>query len=217
MRSSSDTRTVVRGAALVGAGAGAFALGAVAMGAAAIGAVAIGAMAVRRLAIRSVAIDRTVLRSVRIGDLSVARLHAHDIESGSTKPDSGLILTASPFNVTDTIARVTRTLDGRGVRLFAQIDHSGEAARVGLTMRPTQVLIFGTPSSGTPIMLAAPTAALDLPLKLLVSEDESGRTWLAYNSPAYLKQRHGVPAALLSTIDVVDQLVAAALAAPDHA
>lgn len=194
------------GAALVGAGVGAFAIGA-----AAVGAMAIGAMAIGRLAIRRVAIDRAVLRSVRIGDLTVARLHTHEVEPDQSRSHSGIIQLASPFGVDETVARITRTLDAKGVRLFAQIDHSGEAARAGLTMRPTQVLIFGNPVAGTPIMLAAPTAAIDLPLKLLVAEDDSARTWITYHSLAYLKERHGVPDALLSKIDVMERLLAAAL------
>ena len=175
------------------------------------GAVAIGAMAIGRLAMRRVAIEKAVLRSVRIGDLTVARLHVHDVDSGRSPLHNGIIQTASPFSVDETVARITRTLESKGVRLFAQIDHSGEAVKAGMTMRPTQLLIFGNPIAGTPIMLAAPTAAIDLPLKLLISEDESGRTWIAYDSPASLKERHGIPDALLSRIDVTDRLLTAAL------
>lgn len=203
---SRPAQLAVGGAALGAGAAGAFAIGAMAMGA-----VAIGAMAIGRLALGRVAIDRAVLRSVKIGDLTVARLHAHGVDAGQPLSDGGIMHIASPFAVEDTVARITRTLEARGIRLFAQIDHSGEAAKAGLSMRPTQLLIAGHPAAGTPVMLAAPTAAIDLPLRILVSEDESGRTWIAYNSPAYLKERHGVPDALLSKIDVVPQLMAAAL------
>jgi uncharacterized protein (DUF302 family) len=196
----------VGGAALGAGAAGVFAIGAVALGA-----VAIGAMAIGRLALGRVAIERAELKSVRIGDLTVARLHAGAINGGQSVSDSGILHIASPFGVDDTVARITRTLEARGVRLFAEIDHSAEAAKAGLSMRPTRLLIAGNPAAGTPLMLAAPLAAIDLPLKILVSEDESGRTWIAYNSPAYLKARHGVPDALLSSIDVVPQLMTAAL------
>jgi len=175
------------------------------------GAVAIGAMAIGRLALGRVAIDRAVLKSVRIGDLTVARLHTNGVDSGRPLSENGILHIASPFAVDETVARITRTLEAKGVRLFAQIDHSGEAANAGVSMRPTRLLIAGNPAVGTPLMLAAPAAAIDLPLKLLVSEDESGRTWIAYNSPAYLRWRHGLPDALLSNIDVVPQLMTAAL------
>src|SRR3989441_6232334 len=89
----------------------------------------------------------------------------------------------------------------KGVTLFALVDHSGEAAKVGITMPPTKLLIFGTPKAGTPLMLAAPSVAIDLPLKILVSEDAQGRAWLSYNSPAYLQERHGVPQGLLPNIE----------------
>jgi len=204
--SSYPPHLAVRGAALGAGAAGAFAIGAVAMGA-----VAIGAMAIGRLALGRVAIDRAVLKSVRIGDLTVARLHTNGVDSGRPLSENGILHIASPFAVDETVARITRTLEAKGVRLFAQIDHSGEAANAGVSMRPTRLLIAGNPAVGTPLMLAAPAAAIDLPLKLLVSEDESGRTWIAYNSPAYLRWRHGVPDALLSNIDVVPQLMTAAL------
>ena len=207
MQGSSRTQSLaVRGAALVGAGAGAFAVGA-----AAVGAVAIGAVAIGRLAMRRVAIEKAALRSVRIGDLTVARLHVHDLDSSRSPLHNGIIQTASPFNVDETVARITRTLESRGVRLVALVDHSGDAAKAGLTMRPTQLLIAGNPAAGTPLMLAAPTVAIDLPLKILVSEDESGRTWIAYNNPAYLKERHGIPEALLSRIEGLERLVTDAL------
>ena len=207
MRGKSRPPQMALGGAALGAGAaGAFALGAMA-----IGTVAIGAMAIGRLALGRVAIDRAVLGSVKIGDLTVARLRTHGVASGQSLPDNGILHIASAFAVEETVGRITRALEAKGVRLFAHIDHSGEAAKAGLSMRPTHVLIAGNPSAGTPLMLAAPTAAIDLPLKILVSEDESGRTWVAYDSPVYLKARHGLPDALLSSIDVVPQLMAAAL------
>jgi uncharacterized protein (DUF302 family) len=98
----------------------------------------------------------------------------------------------------------------REIALFALIDHSGEAAKVGLKMPPTKLLIFGSPKGGTPLMLAAPSVALDLPLKILVSEDAEGKVWLSYNSPDYLKERHGLPSNLLPNIAVIKTLVATA-------
>jgi len=94
--------------------------------------------------------------------------------------------------------------------LFALVDHSGEAAKVGMTMPPTKLLIFGSPRAGTPIMLAAPTAALDLPLKILVHEDPAGKVWITYNAPTYLQQRHGIPNELMSNIAVIEQLARSA-------
>jgi uncharacterized protein (DUF302 family) len=86
------------------------------------------------------------------------------------------------------------------VALFALVDHSGEAEKAGMKMRPTKLLIFGNPKAGTPVMLAAPSIAIDLPLKILVSEDESGRVWISYNSADYLQSRHNVPAELMNNI-----------------
>ncbi len=98
-----------------------------------------------------------------------------------------------------------------GVQVFALIDHSGEAGKVGMKMRPTKLLIFGNPKGGTPLMIAAPSLAIDLPLKALVSEDEDGKLWVSYNSPEYLQQRHGVPQDLIKNIAVVGTLVAKAV------
>ena len=101
-------------------------------------------------------------------------------------------------------------LEAKGVSLFALIDHSGEAKKVGMKMRPTKLLIFGSPSAGTPLMLAAPSLALDLPLKVLIREDDNGRVWVSYNSPDYLKERHGLPQELLHNIAIVETLAATA-------
>jgi uncharacterized protein (DUF302 family) len=97
------------------------------------------------------------------------------------------------------------------VKVFAVIDHSGEAEKVGMKMRPTKVVIFGSPKAGTPLMVAAPTLAIDLPLKALVWEDEDGKVWVSYNSPEYLQQRHGVPEDLIKNIAVAGALVARAV------
>jgi uncharacterized protein (DUF302 family) len=91
------------------------------------------------------------------------------------------------------------------------VDHSGEAEKAGLKMPSTKLLIFGSPKAGTPLMLASPSVAIDLPLKILVSEDEQGKAWVSYNSPEYLGQRHGLPAELLQNIAVVETLAAKAV------
>jgi uncharacterized protein (DUF302 family) len=125
--------------------------------------------------------------------------------------ENGLIQVASKYSVDETVKRLESVLAERGVRVFAVIDHSGEAEKVGMKMRPTKLVIFGNPKSGTPLMLAAPSLAIDLPLKVLVAEDEGGKVWVSYNSPEYLQQRHGVPEELIKNIAVVGALVAKAV------
>ena len=126
-------------------------------------------------------------------------------------PANGLLQVASPYSVDETLQRLQSLLSARGVQLLALIDHSGEAEKVGLKMRPTKLLIFGNPKGGTPLMVAAPALAIDLPLKVLIAEDENGKTQVSYNSPEYLQQRHGVPEDLIKNIAVVGPLVAKAL------
>jgi uncharacterized protein (DUF302 family) len=115
-------------------------------------------------------------------------------------PDSGLIHLKSPYSVPETLKRLESELQARTLTVFARINHSGEAEKVGLKMRPTQLVIFGSPKAGTPLMVASPTLAIDLPLKALVWEDHDGKVWVSYNSPEYLKRRHGIPEELLSGI-----------------
>lgn len=124
---------------------------------------------------------------------------------------NGLVQVASPHSVNETVTRLETILAQRGVQVFALIDHSGEAEKVGMKMRPTKLLIFGNPKGGTPLMVAAPTLAIDLPLKTLVWEDEADKVWVTYNSPEYLQQRHGVPEELIKNIAVVGALVAKAV------
>jgi uncharacterized protein (DUF302 family) len=124
---------------------------------------------------------------------------------------NGLVQIASRYSVDETVNRLESMLGQKGLQIFIVIDHSGEAAKVGLTMRPTKVVIFGSPKGGTPLMVAAPTLAIDLPLKALVAEDENGKVWLSYNSPEYLQQRHGVPEALIKNIAGAGALVAKAV------
>jgi uncharacterized protein (DUF302 family) len=120
--------------------------------------------------------------------------------------DSGIISLRSRHSVDDTVTKVRALLQEKGITLFAMIDHSGEAAKAGFTMCPTKLLVFGSPKAGTPLMLAAPSAAIDLPLKLLVSEDTAGAVWISYNAPEYLRRRHGFPAELLPNIAAVAAL-----------
>ena len=120
--------------------------------------------------------------------------------------DSGIITQPSQHSVEQTVQKLKALLHAKGVTLFALVDHSGEAAKVGMTMPATKLLIFGNPKAGTLVMLAAPSVAIDLPLKILVWEDGQGKVWLSYNSPAYLVDRHGVPGALLPNIAVVETL-----------
>ena len=122
--------------------------------------------------------------------------------------DRGLIDIPSNHSVDQTVDKLKRILDAKGVTLFALVDHSGEAAKAGMKMPPTKLLIFGSPAAGTPIMLAAPSTAIDLPLKMLVWEDISGKVWISYNSPAYLQLRHDIPEELLKNIAVVEMLAA---------
>jgi uncharacterized protein (DUF302 family) len=121
---------------------------------------------------------------------------------------NGLIHVPSPYSVTETLQKLETLLKARGLQIFALVDHSGEAAKAGLEMRPTQLVIFGSPKAGTPLMVAAPTLAIDLPLKALVWEDNAGKVRVSYNSPEYLQQRHSIPADLVANISGVGGLVA---------
>jgi uncharacterized protein (DUF302 family) len=120
--------------------------------------------------------------------------------------DTGIIDKASSHSVDETVERLKGILAAKGVTLFALIDHSGEAEKVGMKMPPTTLLIFGSPRAGTPLMLAAPSVAIDLPLKILVWEDSGGKVWISYNSATYLQERHGLPQELLQNIAVVETL-----------
>src|SRR6201981_1963967 len=124
----------------------------------------------------------------------------------------GFISKLSPHSVPETIQRLSALLKSKGVAIFALIDHSGEAEKAGLKIRPTQLLIFGNPKGGTPLMLAAPSTAIDLPVKSLIWEDADGKVWLSYNSPDYLQQRHGFPADLEKNIAAIEPLLAQAIA-----
>lgn len=119
----------------------------------------------------------------------------------------GIVDVRSRYSVPEALARLQTILKEKGITVFALIDHSGEAAKAGLSMRPTQLLIFGSPKGGTPLMVAAPRLAIDLPLKALAWQDEHGQVWLSYNSPEYLQERHGFPMELLKNIAGIGALI----------
>ena len=122
----------------------------------------------------------------------------------------GIVDLPSNHSVDQTVEKLKGILNEKGVTLFALVDHSGEAEKVGMKMPPTKLLIFGSPKAGTPLMLAVPSIAIDLPLKVLVWEDSSGNVWISYNSPAYLQKRHNVPDELMQNIAIVETLAAKA-------
>ncbi len=124
----------------------------------------------------------------------------------STISGNGLISIPSKHSVEETVTRLTEALTAKNIKLFAIIDHSGEAANAGLSMPATRVVLFGNPAGGTPLMLASPSAAIDLPLKLLVAENDQKAVTITWNSPAYLGQRHGVPEPLLANIAAIANL-----------
>lgn len=128
----------------------------------------------------------------------------------TSNPDNGIVSRPSHHSVDQTVEKLRQILRANGVKLFALVDHSGEAEKVGMHLRPTKLLIFGNPKAGTPLMIAAPGIAIDLPLKILVSEDADGKVWISYNSAGFLQARHGVPENLVQNIAVVEALAAKA-------
>ena len=126
------------------------------------------------------------------------------------KSDAGIVDVPSNHSVEQTVERLKGILNAKGVALFALVDHSEEAKKAGMKMPDTKLLIFGSPKAGTPVMLAAPSIAIDLPLKVLVWEDSSGNVFVSYNSPAYLQNRHNVPDELMQNIALVETLAAKA-------
>ena len=150
----------------------------------------------------------------------VAHQRAHNPKTERSNPwrkrqthsqqTGGIIDKPSNHSVNQTVEKLKTILQSKGVTLFALVDHSGEAEKVGMKMRPTKLLIFGNPKAGAPLMLAAPSSAIDLPLKILVWENDQGKVLVSHNSPEYLKERHGLPAELLQSIAVVETLAAKA-------
>jgi len=123
---------------------------------------------------------------------------------------AGIVDKPSKHSVDETVQRLKDIIHSRGLTLFAMVDHSGEAGKAGMQMPPTKLVIFGSPKAGTPLMLAAPSVAIDLPLKILVWQDEAGKVSVSYNSPAYLQERHGFPRELIQNIAAVEVLAATA-------
>jgi uncharacterized protein (DUF302 family) len=118
----------------------------------------------------------------------------------------GIVDRSSNHSVDDTVARLQTLLHDKGITLFALVDHSGEAEKIGMKMRPTKLLVFGSPKGGTPLMIAAPSIAIDLPLKLLVWDDAAGKTWISFNSVDYLRDRHHLPQQFVQNIAIVAAL-----------
>ena len=146
---------------------------------------------------------RELLKGLLCTSLTVASVSAGAAQAGG----GNLVTKPSKYSVHETIDRIERAVTAKGMQIFARIDHGGEAKKVGLEMRPTELLIFGNPKGGTALMVARPTAAIDLPMKALAWEDKDGRVWLTYNSPELLQERHGVPAELTSKLDPVGKLL----------
>ena len=124
--------------------------------------------------------------------------------------DSGIMTVLSRHSVAETVEKLKGILSAKGVTLFAVVDHSGEAAKAGISMPDTKLLIFGSPMAGTPVMIAAPSIAIDLPLKILVAVDSAGKVSVSYNSAKYLAERHSVPADLITNLAVIEALANAA-------
>lgn len=143
-----------------------------------------------------------LLKGLLSTSLAVASLSVGPAQAGGN-----LITKPSHYSVPETIDRIEKAVSQRGMKIFARIDHSGEAEKAGLEMRPTQLLIFGNPKGGTALMVSRPTAAIDLPMKALAWTDKDGRVWLTYNSPELLHERHGVPAELTSKLETVGALL----------
>jgi uncharacterized protein (DUF302 family)/uncharacterized membrane protein YidH (DUF202 family) len=141
-----------------------------------------------------------------------ANLHSENSEETTmaAATNKGIIDKPSNHSVEQTVEKLKNILQSKGVTLFALVDHSGEAEKVGMKMRPTKLLIFGSPKAGTPLMLTAPSSAIDLPLKILIWEDGQGKVWVSYNSSDYLRERHGLPQDMLQNIAVVETLAAKA-------
>jgi len=125
--------------------------------------------------------------------------------------DNGIHHLSSPYSVLETLQRVESLLQEKGLTIFCRVDHGGEAEKVGLKMHPTQLILFGSPKGGTPVMVASPTIAIDLPLKALIWEDAGGKVRVSFNSPEYLQQRHNVPADLIKNISGAGVLLQLAL------
>jgi uncharacterized protein (DUF302 family) len=144
-------------------------------------------------------------------DRRCVRTMNEPITSGTPPSVEGIVTRPSPFSVEQTLERLQEVIHSRNLTLFAHIDHSGEAKRVGLKMQEAHVLIFGNPKGGTPLMIASPLLALDLPLKVLVWQSDNDRVWVSSNSVAYLRDRYAIPQELVGNIAVIDVVIEQAL------
>jgi uncharacterized protein (DUF302 family) len=126
--------------------------------------------------------------------------------------DNGIVTVPTHRSVEQAADKLASLIEAKNLILFARVDFAADAQRAGLAMQPSQLLVFGNPRAGTPLMQAVPTAALDLPLKVLVWQDDDGRVWLSYNATSYLQARHGAPAELMKAIDGIGALVQVAAA-----
>lgn len=161
-------------------------------------------------------LDR-IVRKAAHNDATIAKFsvnmyfkNSEEILNMASTKDNGIINKQSNHSVEQTVERLKNILQSKGVTLFALIDHSGEAEKVGMSMLPTKLLIFGSPKVGTSLMLAVPSIAIDLPLKILIWEDSNGKVWVSYNSPDYIKERHDLPQELLQNIVIIETLAAKA-------
>ncbi len=139
--------------------------------------------------------------------VSCAGLTVMSLSIGSAQGGGDVVTKPSKYSVPETIDRIEKAVTAKGMKIFARINHGGEAKNVGLEMKPTELLIFGNPKGGTALMVARPTAAIDLPMKALAWEDQDGKVWLTYNSPELLQARHGVPAKLAARLEPLGKLL----------
>jgi uncharacterized protein (DUF302 family) len=124
----------------------------------------------------------------------------------TSNSENGIVTIRSDQSVEQTVQKLEGILQAKGVKLFALVDHSGEAEKAGMQMYPTKLAIFGNPKAGTPLMIASPSVAIDLPMKVLIWEDAEGKVWISYNSPVYLQARHSLPPELIQNIAIVEAL-----------
>jgi uncharacterized protein (DUF302 family) len=145
---------------------------------------------------------------ISVRELNWASFGAQEETSMLSNPDSGMVNIPSHHSVEQIVEKLEKLLETKGIKLFALIDHSGEAEKAGIPMRPTKLLIFGNPKAGTPLMIASPSIAIDLPLKILIWKDASSQVWISYNAAQYLQARHSLPQELVANIAVVEALAA---------
>jgi len=145
---------------------------------------------------------------ISVRDPGPAHTETREEKQMTSNPQNGIVTIPSHHSVDETVEKFKTILQTKGVQLFAFIDHSGEAEKAGMRMHPTKLFIFGNPKAGTPLMIAAPSIAIDLPLKALIWEDANAKVWISYNAPAYLQTRHGLSQELIQNIAVVEALAA---------